>query len=266
MRERRLAMQRAKQEKAKQAMVSKVRLVAENSERIRHVREEQCKSKKEIYEKKAQECEERRKQGEEQRVKHLNEDSCKMVLEPHKKVGDCKTDKVAAQLNRVREEAEKNRPKLKEIFASAKMDVTANMAAVPLLSHSGQSSQDHNDTFNIPKSAAAQNLTITPGLVHKVAELVSYEMTPVQLDDSDDDFDENDPNSNRMIPKWARSSSVASAISKQCQGETAEMIFSPSGLATCDLTKIFERQRPRYHKRTSSAVWTHSSPIVYRNY
>lgn len=180
--------------------------------------------------------------------------------EQGKKLADSKTSTL---MDMLRQEAERNRPKLKELFAQWNVVSAPSTAAPPIPVDSGQSSQSHRGTFTLPRPPNGPATPATPLEVKKVTELTSYKMTPIDLDNSDDDIDEHNPI--RRIPAWARSSSVSSAVSQQCQqGLSAETIFSPSGLAACDLTKIFETARPRYHKRTSSAVWTHSPATALR--
>ena len=121
----------------------------------------------------------------------------------------------------VRQETEKNRPKLKELFVNLKSETAVTKVLTP-----PHVDKDRRLTCTLTGPVNGQNVPATPSAsLAKAAEMVSYDMTPVQLDDSDEDIDEHDPY--RRIPAWARSSSVSLAISHQSQyGPSAEAIFS----------------------------------------
>ena len=75
------------------------------------------------------------------------------------------------------------------------------------------------------------------------------------LDDlrSDEETDDEDCPKKR-VPQWAEGTQLRTALLKQCyMGPDLDEIFKTCDMP--DLSIIFEHQRKRFYKRTSSAVW-----------
>eukprot|EP00117_Sycon_ciliatum_P021365 scpid22883/ scgid18752/ len=87
----------------------------------------------------------------------------------------------------------------------------------------------------------------------------NYDIDDMESDDPTDD--EESPR--RKIPKWAQQGPLKRAlIDQEISGDIADQLFPVTDLETPNLTRIFQRERQRYLKRTSSAIW--SSPLVKR--
>merc|ERR1719334_1926279 len=70
---------------------------------------------------------------------------------------------------------------------------------------------------------------------------------------SDSDTDDED-NPKKQVPKWAEGTQLRTALLKQCyMGPDLDQIFFTIEMP--DLTMMFDQQRKRFHKRTSSACW-----------
>jgi hypothetical protein len=249
--------------KMKESMERKKRKASERQRELHAKKVRENEEKKKKREEKIRLAKERRaaiQKAKEAKARQLLADKDKKFIE-HAKIQCVREEigkklgpsKVAAHLDMVRQEAEKNRPKLKELFSNMKLETAATK--VPTLPP--RVDKDHRLTCTLTGPS-------TPGVpLIEAAGIVSYEMTPLQLDDTDEDIDEHHPK--RRIPAWAQSSSVSLAISHQSQyGPSGDDIFATSDLSSCDLATVFDCPRYRYNKRTSSAVWTHFpiSPAV----
>jgi len=107
----------------------------------------------------------------------------------------------------------------------------------------------------------------------------SYDMTPARhelppepshsednygLEDlkSDEDTDDEDC-PRKQVPQWAEGTLLRTALLKQCyMGPDLDMIFSSIDMP--DLTIMFDHQRKRFTKRTSSACWE-NAPQSFKN-
>ena len=70
---------------------------------------------------------------------------------------------------------------------------------------------------------------------------------------SDSDTDDED-NPKKQVPKWAEGTQLRTALLKQCyMGPDVDKIFYP--IEDPDLSVMFNQQKKRYFKRTSSACW-----------
>merc|ERR1712233_204160 len=104
----------------------------------------------------------------------------------------------------------------------------------------------------------------------QVGGVSSYDMTPARhelppepshsednygLEDlkSDEDTDDEDC-PRKQVPKWAEGTQLRTALLKQCyMGPDVDKIFFQ--IEDPDLSVMFNQQKKRYFKRTSSACW-----------
>ena len=87
----------------------------------------------------------------------------------------------------------------------------------------------------------------------------TYEMSDREGSESESDSDDEfAKKSNKRIPNWARSANLIPALEKQYSNGPERIdpdtIFPE--VETCDLEKIFDRQKSRYVRRTSSGNWS----------
>jgi len=85
----------------------------------------------------------------------------------------------------------------------------------------------------------------------------TYELTDHEYDNSDDEFDRNDPLRQHKIPEWARDMKKVVKMHMMQLTADPDIIFPPLEVKSCDLNAIFSgfKERPRFRKRTSSAYW-----------
>ncbi|XP_038072477.1 inner centromere protein A-like isoform X2 [Patiria miniata] len=125
----------------------------------------------------------------------------------------------------------------------------------------------HNTSACMNTSSSCLNTTVT-----KDGSPKSYDMTPQRVPlpstsenyniddlDSGDSTDEDD-HPKKTIPSWAQGAGLKAGLIKQYYHPppNLETLFGP--LLPPDLTIIFAKKKPRYMKRTSSAVW--DSPLL----
>jgi len=126
---------------------------------------------------------------------------------------------------------------------------------------------DLNSTYNKPGDATFNK---TQTFDQSIAGPQSYDITPARcelpppppqsednygLDDlrSDSETDDED-NPKKQVPKWAEGTQLRTALLKQCyMGPDVDNIFY--SIEDPDLSVMFNQQKKRYFKRTSSACW-----------
>lgn len=100
----------------------------------------------------------------------------------------------------------------------------------------------------------------------------SYQMTPqghrappkINADDygmdlNSDDSTDDEAHPRKPIPSWARGTQLSQAVIRQYY-QPPDLLDLFGSLLQLDLEEIFQKSKPRYHKRTSSAVWN-SPPL-----
>ncbi|XP_006899936.1 PREDICTED: inner centromere protein [Elephantulus edwardii] len=102
----------------------------------------------------------------------------------------------------------------------------------------------------------------------------SYQMTPqgrrtppqinpddYGLDLNSDDSTDDESHPRKPIPAWARGTQLSRAVIYQYYNPPNLLeLFGASINLTMDLEDVFKKSKPRYHKRTSSALWN-SPPL-----
>eukprot|EP00092_Neocalanus_flemingeri_P028413 GFUD01030851.1.p1 GENE.GFUD01030851.1~~GFUD01030851.1.p1 ORF type:complete len:1023 (+),score=284.53 GFUD01030851.1:60-3128(+) len=112
---------------------------------------------------------------------------------------------------------------------------------------------DSNDT-TIVASTGVSSYDMTPAR-HELPPEPSKDEDNYGLDDLESGEDTDDEDCPRkVVPKWAEGTQLRTALLKQCyMGPDLDLIFA--NVEMPDLGTMFEQQRKRFYKRTSSAVW-----------
>ncbi|XP_055271729.1 inner centromere protein isoform X2 [Moschus berezovskii] len=119
-------------------------------------------------------------------------------------------------------------------------------------------------------AAASKSLNVTVDVQSPVC--TSYQMTPqghrappkINADDygmdlNSDDSTDDEAHPRKPIPSWARGTQLSQAVIRQYY-QPPDLLDLFGSLLQLDLEEIFQKSKPRYHKRTSSAVWN-SPPL-----
>jgi len=190
--------------------------------------------------KKEEEQDQRRRKQDEERKRKLLEDEKRKRAEELKREelrqAEEKKRAAIAQQERIQREKEELR-KLKEKEVARQADTTLNRTVTLDQSQAGVSSYD-----------------MTPAR-HELPPEPSQAEDNYGLDDlkSDEDTDDEDC-PRKQVPKWAEGTQLRTSLLKQCyMGPDLDKIFSTIEMP--DLSTMFQHQRKRFHKRTSSAVW-----------
>jgi len=151
---------------------------------------------------------------------------------------------IAAQQERIQREREEMR-KLKEKEALRQAEQQSKPAETTL-----------NKTVTLDQSQAGgvSSYDMTPAR-HELPPEPSHSEDNYGLEDlkSDEDTDDEDC-PRKQVPKWAEGTQLRTALLKQCyMGPDLDQIFFTIEMP--DLTMMFDQQRKRFHKRTSSACW-----------
>ncbi|XP_073514098.1 inner centromere protein isoform X2 [Phyllobates terribilis] len=225
-------MRQAELEREKQLAVEKEqeRLRAEK-ERERLERERALQLQREL-ERAAQEKEQQRREAEERKKKEQQERLEQERKERLRKEVEAKKVK-DLEAQRLREEQEK--------IAKGKQAV-----APPL-----------NVTVDIQNSPACESYEMTPKSYKPPSVKACTDDYGMDLNSDDSTDDESKPR--KPIPSWASGTQLAQAMCQQYYNPTDVdkfygIIDSPK------LEDLFYKSKPRYYKRTSSAVW-HSPPL-----
>jgi len=202
--------------------------------------EERRKEEEEEHRRRKQDEERRRKIQEEEKRKRQDElkrDEERRRMEEEKKRA------IAAQQERIQREREEMR-KLKEKEALRQAEQPSKPA------------ETLNKTVTLDQSQAGgvSSYDMTPAR-HELPPEPSHSEDNYGLEDlkSDEDTDDEDC-PRKQVPKWAEGTQLRTALLKQCyMGPDLDQIFFTIEMP--DLTMMFDQQRKRFHKRTSSACW-----------
>lgn len=80
------------------------------------------------------------------------------------------------------------------------------------------------------------------------------------MDLNSDDSTDDEAHPRKPIPTWARGTQLSQAIIHQYY-HPPNLLELFGSILPLDLEDIFKKSKPRYHKRTSSAVWN-SPPLL----
>ncbi|OCT81830.1 hypothetical protein XELAEV_18024337mg [Xenopus laevis] len=219
----------AEQERERQLFAEKERLRAER-ERERIEREKTLQLQREL-ERAAQEKEQQRREAEERKKREQQQ-----RLEQER-------------LERLRTEQEVKRLQ-EEQQRKAKEQAAA--AAAPGM----------NVTVDMQNSPACESYEMTPKSYKVPSVKANADNYGMDLNSDDSTDDESQPR--KPIPAWASGNLLAQAVSQQYY----KPIDADHMYGTIDspkLEELFNKSKPRYFKRTSSAVW-HSPPLSNRHH
>jgi len=211
----------------------------EEDERIARMDRLEDERREEERKKEEDQEQRKRKQDEERKRKVYEEEKRKRAEElkrEESRQAEEKKRAAAAQQERIQREKEELR-KLKEKEVARQGDTTLNRTVTLDQSQAGISSYD-----------------MTPAR-HELPPEPSQAEDNYGLDDlkSDEDTDDEDC-PRKQVPKWAEGTQLRTSLLKQCyMGPDLDKIFSTIEMP--DLSTMFQHQRKRFYKRTSSAVW-----------
>eukprot|EP00092_Neocalanus_flemingeri_P020936 GFUD01022683.1.p1 GENE.GFUD01022683.1~~GFUD01022683.1.p1 ORF type:complete len:623 (-),score=174.48 GFUD01022683.1:106-1704(-) len=168
----------------------------------------------------------------------------------------------ALEADREREDEEQRLVEEKRALAEKEREAEASLAKKVIQSRLVQQEQ-LNSTYSKPSDVINTTIEVSTGVS-------SYDMTPARhelppepskdednygLDDLNSGEDTDDEDCPRkVVPKWAEGTQLRTALLKQCyMGPDLDLIFA--NVEMPDLGTMFEQQRKRFYKRTSSAVW-----------
>eukprot|EP00092_Neocalanus_flemingeri_P031247 GFUD01033940.1.p1 GENE.GFUD01033940.1~~GFUD01033940.1.p1 ORF type:complete len:1019 (-),score=263.31 GFUD01033940.1:103-3159(-) len=168
----------------------------------------------------------------------------------------------AVEADREREVEEQRVIDEKRVLAEKEREAEASLAKKVIQSRLVQQEQ-LNSTYSKPGDVINTTIEASTGVS-------SYDMTPARhelppepskdednygLDDLNSGEDTDDEDCPRkVVPKWAEGTQLRTALLKQCyMGPDLDLIFA--NVEMPDLGTMFEQQRKRFYKRTSSAVW-----------
>ncbi|NXN92772.1 INCE protein, partial [Rhinopomastus cyanomelas] len=284
------ARERAEQmeEERKRRIEHKIALFDGKSEKVREERLAEEKIKKKAAAKKMEEAEARRRQEEEarrQRVLQQEEEERrqKELMQKRKEEEQERARRLAEQ-----RQAEQERKKEQERLQAEKLREEQEKAARLQKEALAAKEQLHQDTEEVKEVSLAVRvrqqqlqlpcllLTLNPAAAcadlmtgKNLPATTSYQMTPQApknpkppvidpnnygLDLNSDDSTDDESQPRKPIPAWATGSLLNQAILRQYYNPPdVDSLFGV--IASPKLEDIFYKSKPRYFKRTSSAVW-----------
>ncbi|XP_003465992.1 inner centromere protein isoform X2 [Cavia porcellus] len=277
-----------KEEKKKQ-MEQKLAQLEEKTEKAKEERQAEEKAKKKAMAKKMEEVEARRRQEEEARrlrwLQQEEEERRHQELLQRKKEEEQERLRKVAEARRLAEQREQERRREQERL-QAERELQEREKALRLQWEleekkkkeeeqrlAEQRLQEEQEKAAKEAATASKALNVTVDIQSPAC--TSYQMTPqgnrrppkihvdsycnYGMDLNSDDSTDDEAHPRKPIPVWARGVQLSQAIVHQ--------YYHPPNLAELfgtilplDLEDIFKKSKPRYHKRTSSAVWN-SPPL-----
>ncbi|XP_071618015.1 inner centromere protein [Heliangelus exortis] len=263
------ARERAEQieEERKRRIEQKIALFDEKTEKVREERLAEEKIRKKAAAKKMEEAEARRRQDEEARkLKALQQEEeerrHKELMLKRKEEEQERARKIAEQRQAEQErekqlaaERELERKKEQERIQAEKLREQQENAArlQKVLAAKGQL---HKEMENKENSPAVSSYQLTPQ-VQRDPKPPTINPNNYGMDLNSDDSTDDESQPRKAIPAWATGSLLSQAIVRQYKDPpNLDVLFGliPSPM----LEDIFYKRKPRYFKRTSSAIW--SSP------
>nr|XP_025734355.1 inner centromere protein isoform X3 [Callorhinus ursinus] len=263
--------ERMKEEKKKQ-MEQKFAQIDEKTEKAKEERLAEEKAKKKAAARKMEEVEARRKQEEEaRRLRRLQQDEDERR---HQELLQKKKEEEQERLRAEREQQEREREREKalrlhkerlqrELEEKKKKEEQQRLAEERL--------QEEQQRRAREAAAASKGLSATADAQSPAC--TSYQMTPqghrappkinpdnYGMDLNSDDSTDDEAHPRKPIPTWARGTQLSQAIIHQYY-HPPNLLELFGTILPLDLEDIFKKSKPRYHKRTSSAVWN-SPPLL----
>lgn len=258
---------REKNENQKEKELSKKREEKETQEKLAVLKKKEEKHKE--AERKRKEAEkkendERLQKEEEERLEReeLERKKAEVRLEEEKR-------REKQRQEQLRKEEEQRRMEEKRAYAAREKEriLREQEEMRKLNSQNSAPKSDLNSTYNKPGDVTFNK---TQTFDQSISGPQSYDITPARcelpppppqsednygLDDlrSDSETDDED-NPKKQVPKWAEGTQLRTALLKQCyMGPDVDNIFFR--IEDPDLSLMFNQQKKRYFKRTSSACW-----------
>ncbi|XP_058545270.1 inner centromere protein isoform X2 [Neofelis nebulosa] len=275
-----------KEEKKKQ-IEQKFAQIDEKTEKVKEERLAEEKAKKKAAAKKMEEVEARRKQEEEaRRLRRLQQDEEErrpQELLQKKREEEQERLRRAAEAKRLAEQREHERRREqerlqaerelqerekalrleRELEEKKKKEEQQRLAEERLLEERQRKARE--------AAAASKGLNVTVDVQSPAC--TSYQMTPqghrpppkinpdnYGMDLNSDDSTDDEAHPRKPIPTWARGTQLSQAIIHQYH-HPPNLLELFGTILPLDLEDIFKKSKPRYHKRTSSAVWN-SPPLL----
>ncbi|XP_019511498.1 PREDICTED: inner centromere protein [Hipposideros armiger] len=240
--------QQMKEEKKKQ-IEQKFAQLDEKTEKAKEERLAEEKAKKKAAAKKMEEAEVRRKQEEEARrlrwLQQVRMQVDRVELQEREKALRLQKEKLQRELEEKKKKEEQQRLAEQQQLQEEKKKAKEAAAA----------SKGLNMTMDV-QSPACTSYQMTPQ-GHRAPPKINPDNYGMDLNSDDSTDDETHPR--KPIPAWARGTQLSQAIIHQYY-HPPNLLELFGTILQLDLEDIFKKSKPRYHKRTSSAVWN-SPPL-----
>ncbi|XP_045711337.1 inner centromere protein isoform X2 [Phyllostomus hastatus] len=285
-----------KEEKKKQ-IEQKFAQLDEKNEKAKEERLAEEKAKKKAAAKKMEEMEVRRKQEEEaRRLKWLQQEEEERrhqeLLQKKKEEEEQERLRKAAEAKRLAEQREQERQlaeqreqerrreqerlqaerELQEREKALRLQKEKLQRELEEKKKKEQQQRLQEEQEKKAKEAAASSRGLNTTVDVQSPACTSYQMTPqghrgppkinpdnYGMDLNSDDSTDDEAHPRKPIPAWARGTQLSQAIIHQYY-HPPNVLELFGTILQLDLEDIFKKSKPRYHKRTSSAVW-HSPPL-----
>ncbi|XP_059787746.1 inner centromere protein isoform X2 [Balaenoptera ricei] len=249
--EERLAEEKAKKKAAAKKMeeVEARRRQEEEARRLRWLQQEEERRHQELLQKRKEEEQERlRKAAEAKRLAEQREQErlqAERELQEREKALRLQKERLQRELEEKKKKEEEQR--LAEQRLQEEQEKKAKEAAA--------ASKSLNVTVDV-QSPACTSYQMTPQ-GHRAPPKINPDNYGMDLNSDDSTDDEAHPR--KPIPHWARGTQLSQAIIHQYY-HPPNLLELFGTILPLDLEDIFKKSKPRYHKRTSSAVWN-SPPL-----
>uniref|UniRef100_A0A8C0T922 Inner centromere protein n=1 Tax=Canis lupus familiaris TaxID=9615 RepID=A0A8C0T922_CANLF len=265
-----------KEEKKKQ-IEQKFAQIDEKTEKAKEERLAEEKAKKKAAAKKMEEVEARRKQEEEvRRLRRLQqvqgqdeEERRHQELLQKKKEEEQERLRKVAEAKRLAEQREQERQLAEQREQERRKEQERLQEEQERLREERLAEEQQRKAKEVAVTGKGLNVTVD---VQSPA-CTSYQMTPqghrappkinpdnYGMDLNSDDSTDDEAHPRKPIPTWARGTQLSQAIIHQYY-HPPNLLELFGTILPLDLEDIFKKSKPRYHKRTSSAVWN-SPPLL----
>ncbi|XP_060462914.2 inner centromere protein isoform X6 [Panthera onca] len=262
--EERLAEEKAKKKAAAKKMeeVEARRKQEEEARRLRRLQQdEEERRHQELLQKKREEEQERlRRAAEAKRLAEQREHERQLA---EQREHERRREQERLQAERELQEREKALRLERELEEKKKKEEQQRLAEERLLEERQRKARE--------AAAASKGLNVTVDVQSPAC--TSYQMTPqghrpppkinpdnYGMDLNSDDSTDDEAHPRKPIPTWARGTQLSQAIIHQYH-HPPNLLELFGTILPLDLEDIFKKSKPRYHKRTSSAVWN-SPPLL----
>ncbi|XP_074995584.1 inner centromere protein-like isoform X3 [Calonectris borealis] len=264
------ARERAEQieEERKRRIEQKIALFDEKTEKVREERLAEEKIKKKAAAKKMEEAEARRRHEEEARkqkaLQQEEEERRHKELTQKRKEEEQERARKVAEQRQAEQEREKQlaaeraleRKKEQERMQAEKLREQQEKAARLQKEVLAAKEQLHKEREKKENSPACNSYQMTPQ-AQKEPKAPTINPNNYGLDLNSDDSTDDESQPRKPVPAWATGNQLSQAVIRQYYNPpNIDAIFGV--IASPKLEDIFYKSKPRYFKRTSSAVW--SSP------